>query len=152
MADKKIIKAFECCNDEYSERNDCSFSGKEYAKQMRENAVIDNNGNVIVSEELWQQIANIIETQQEDIERLKRENKILSINADNAFQDGLNEAQDLYAEQVENEVRAEAIKEFADRLGSYKEYRYNENCDFVPYVKLSDIEKTVKEMVGTDNG
>lgn len=126
------------------------INGKEYANQMRENAVVDKNGNVIVSEELWQQIANIIETRQEDIERLKRENKILSINADNAFQDGLNEAQDLYAEQVKNEVKAEAIKEFADRLGSYKEYRYNENCDFVPYVRLSDIDKVVKEMVGAD--
>lgn len=82
---------------------------------------------------------------------MKSENKILSKNSDTAFQDGLNEAQDLYAEQVKNGVRAEAIKEFAERLGNYKEYRYNENCDFVPYVKLSDIEKTVKEMVGIEN-
>ena len=48
-------------------------------------------------------------------------------------------------------ARAEAIKEFAERLGNYKEYRYNENCDFVPYVRLRDIEKVVNEMVGTDN-
>ena len=92
------------------------IDSKEYAKQMRENAVVDKNGNVIVSEELWQQIANIIETQQTEIEK----------------------------------ARAEAIKEFADRLGNYKEYRYNENCDFVPYVRLSDIEKVVYEMVGTE--
>lgn len=48
-------------------------------------------------------------------------------------------------------VRAEAIKEFAERLGNYKEYRYNENCDFVPYVRLSEIEKVAKEMVGAEN-
>ena len=90
---------------------------KEYAKQMRENAVIDKNGNVIVSEGLWQQIASIIEAQQAEIEK----------------------------------ARAEAIKEFAEKLDNYKEYRYNENCDFVPYVKLSDIEKTVKERVGAEN-
>ena len=48
-------------------------------------------------------------------------------------------------------ARAKAIKEFADRLGEYIEYRYNENCDFVPYVRLSDIEKVVYEMVGTEN-
>lgn len=90
----------------------------------------------------------LILEQSYEIKRLKRENKILSINADNAFQDGLNEAQDLYAEQVKNEVRAEAIREFAERLGEHIEYRYNENCDFVPYVRLSDIEKVVYEMVG----
>lgn len=48
-------------------------------------------------------------------------------------------------------ARAEAIKEFAERLGNYKEYRYNENCDFVPYVRMSDIRKVEKEMIGADN-
>lgn len=93
------------------------IDSKEYAKQMRENAVIADNGNIIVSKELWQQIATIIETQQAEIEK----------------------------------ARAEAIREFAERLGNYKEYCYNENCDFVPYVRLSDIEKVVYEMVGADN-
>lgn len=57
-----------------------------------------------------------ITCQKAEIERLKRENEILSTNADTAFQDGLNEAQDLYATQVENEIKTEAIKEFADKL------------------------------------
>lgn len=47
--------------------------------------------------------------------------------------------------------KAEAIRDFAERLSNYKEYRYNENCDFVPYVRLSDIEKVEKEMVDADN-
>ncbi len=47
-----------------------------------------------------------------EVERLRRENEILSKNADTAFQDGLNEAQDLYREQVKSEISAEAIKEF----------------------------------------
>lgn len=51
-----------------------------------------------------------------EIERLKNENEILSKNADNAFQDGLNEAQDLYAEQVKAEIKSEAYKEFAEKL------------------------------------
>lgn len=34
---------------------------KEYAKQMRENAAKDSNGNVVCSPELWEQIASIIE-------------------------------------------------------------------------------------------
>ena len=37
------------------------IDGKEYARQMRENAVKDENGIVRVSIELWEQIADIIE-------------------------------------------------------------------------------------------
>ena len=51
-----------------------------------------------------------------EIARLKLENEILSKNADTAFQDGLNEAQDLYAEQVKAEIKSEAYKEFAEHL------------------------------------
>lgn len=34
---------------------------KEYARQMRENAVVDDYGRVICSYELWLRIASIIE-------------------------------------------------------------------------------------------
>ena len=37
------------------------FDSKEYARQMRENCVKDHNGNIICSDELWEQIASIIE-------------------------------------------------------------------------------------------
>ena len=40
---------------------DRTIDGKEYARQMRENAVKDENGIVRVSIELWEQIADIIE-------------------------------------------------------------------------------------------
>lgn len=56
-----------------------------------------------------------INRQKAEIERLKKQNDILSKNADTAFQDGLNEAQDLYAKQIKNEVKSEAIEEFAKR-------------------------------------
>ena len=59
---------------------------------------------------------DLINRQKAEIERLKRENEILSVNADTAFQDGLNEARDLYATEVENEIKAEAVREFADKL------------------------------------
>lgn len=49
-----------------------------------------------------------------EVERLKKENEILSENADTAFQDGLNEAQDLYANQIKYEIESEAIKNFAE--------------------------------------
>jgi uncharacterized protein YbcC (UPF0753/DUF2309 family) len=35
---------------------------KEYARQMRENAVINDYGQIICSPELWEQIASIIES------------------------------------------------------------------------------------------
>lgn len=146
MTDKEIIFSLECCDN--GKCAECSFAFKGGCVLKLRTRAYDLINRQQAEIEIC---AEVIERQDKEIERLKRENKILSINADNAFQDGLNEAQDLYAEQVENEVRAEAIKEFAERLGNYKEYRYNENCDFVPYVKLSDIEKVVYEMVGVDN-
>ena len=69
-----------------------------------------------VSLELLKNTINLMNRQKAEIERLKRENEILSTNADTAFQDGLNEAQDLYVTLVENEIKTDAIKEFAERL------------------------------------
>lgn len=43
------------------EMRDRLIDTKEYAKQMRENAVTDENGIIRVSIELWEQIADIIE-------------------------------------------------------------------------------------------
>lgn len=49
-------------------------------------------------------------------ERLQKENEILSTNADNAFQEGLNESRELFKQEVEAAIRAEARKEFIERL------------------------------------
>lgn len=51
-----------------------------------------------------------------EIERLQKENEILSANADNAFQEGLNENRELFKEEVEKDIKAEAIKEFVESL------------------------------------
>ena len=121
---------------------------KAFAKAMRENPCKDSNGNVICSPELWEMVASIIENsgetiyrQKAEIKRLKWEAAILSENADSAFQDGLNEAQDLYASQIRGEVRAEAIKDFAERLKK-------EACYFSRAVAIEDIDNLVKEMTG----
>lgn len=148
MTDKEIIRGLKCCID--GQCLGCPFDSKEnqycmHSLRTRALGIINRQQAEI------EICAEVIKRQDKEIERLKSENKILSKNADTAFQDGLNEAQDIYAEQIKNVVRAEAIKEFAERLGDYKEYRYNENCDFVPYVKLSDIEKVVYEMIGAEN-
>ena len=69
-----------------------------------------------VSLELLKNTINLMNRQKAEIERLRRKNKILSVNADTAFQDGLNEARDLYATEVENEIKVEAVREFAEKL------------------------------------
>lgn len=76
---------------------------------------------------------NLINRQQAIIERLQTENKILSKNADNAFQDGLNEAQDLYKKQVESEIKSEAVKEFWDKLKKHS--RKMQSSDWSGYKK-----------------
>lgn len=147
MTDKQIMQALNCCTSKSISCQKCPL----LSKSKCERELIQYSFELINRQQAEIEIcAETIKRQDKEIERLKKENKILSKNADTAFQDGLNEAQDLYAEQVKNDVRTEAIKEFAERLGDYKEYRYNENCDFVPYVRLSDIEKVVYEMVGAE--
>ena len=82
-----------------------------------------------------------------EIARLKLENEILSKNADTAFQDGLNEAQDLYAEQVKAEIKAEAYKEFAEHL---KE-KWSNNDYYSPDVDFDEfVDNSLKEMVGEE--
>lgn len=111
-----------------------------------------------VSLELLKNALDFINRQQAEIERLEKENKILSENADTAFQDGLNEAQDLYAEQVKNEVRAEAIKEFADsfddELAKLRDTYFE--ADRIEYGLVCEVihnylYRTLREMVGDKN-
>ena len=82
-----------------------------------------------------------------EIARLKIKNEILSKNADNAFQDGLNEAQDLYAEQVKSEIKSETYKEFAKHL---KE-KWSNNDYYSPDVDFDEfVDNSLKEMVGEE--
>lgn len=85
-----------------------------------------------VSLELLKNALDLINRQQAEIEMLES-----IINTDNQMIKSLNKCYEI--------SKTEAIKEFVDRLGNYKEYRYNENCDFVPYVRLSDIDNLVKK-------
>ena len=85
--------------------------------------------------------ADIINRQKAEIEQLKVKNEILIKNADTAFQDGLNEAQDLYASHIRNEVKQEVIKEFVERL---KEKFGIADC--IVTVNNNDIDKLVNEM------
>ena len=130
----EIINGLECLTGELKLCKDCSYSIERFplCRKICANNAID-----------------LINRQQKEIERLKRENKILSINADNAFQDGLNEAQDLYAEQVKNEVQAEAINEFADKL-KRKAYRFHCAIGTEYAVPIRAINDTLNETAGDE--
>lgn len=96
MTENEIIKSLECCK-----KDDCDNCPNGFG-----NCYSNLSGYAL----------DLINRQKKEIDRLERYNEILSINADTAFQDGLNEAQDLYSEQVKAEIKSEAIKEFAERL------------------------------------
>lgn len=129
------------------------IDGKEYAKQMRENAVIDNNGNIIVSEELWREIANIIETQQAEIEIcsevIERQDK--EIEELNEFS---NERLDKFTERYDRNLKSEAIRDFAEEFDDVLVAMRDEyvhfgrvECGLVCEVVHHKLLKTVKEWI-----
>lgn len=96
---------------------------------------------------------DLINRQRVEIERLSKAIETTSNNADTAFQDGLNGAQDLYAEQIKDEIKSAAVKEFAERLKN----KIKTECN--PYGKptfdydtsiaiMRYIDNLLKEMVG----
>ena len=90
---------------------------------------------------LMKDVFDLINRQKAQIESLRKENKILSHDAYTAFQEGLNENRDLFKKEVEPEIRAEAYKEFAERL---KETAYS-------YSDISGYRSIVVDADSTDN-
>jgi hypothetical protein len=115
------------------------INGKEYAKQMRENAVIDDNGIVLVSRELWHQIADVIEEQQAEIKRLDLSFKFINAKYNSLL-------------DIAENTRAEAIKQFAEKLKS--EHSTPDILMPFNWISIEDtaLNDLVKEMVGADNG
>lgn len=130
MTDKQIMQALNCCTSKSISCQKCPL----LSKSNCERELIHHSFELVNHQQAEIEICSeVIERQDKEIDEL------------NQF---ANERLDKITERYDRNLKAEAIKEFVDRLGNYKEYRYNENCDFVPYVKLSDIEKVVYEMVG----
>lgn len=122
MTDNEIIQAFEKHIDEF-----------------------DKNGISVDNNRIDKLVLDLINRQQAENERLKKENEILSINADTAFQDGFNEAQDLYAKQVKAEIKSEAVREFAERL---KDDSFEDKGYYYDIILVTDIDDVLKEMIG----
>lgn len=129
------------------------IDGKEYAKQMRENAVIDDNGNILVSGELWQQIANIIVKQQAEIDKLNPA-RIMTVDIKLDETEIREQFEKIKTQKIicidnTESIRAEGIKEFTERLKEKTDVWEDEE-NYFKYVTTDDIENLVKEM-GADN-
>ena len=99
----------------------------------------------MASQHWYRQNQEYITILKAEIERLEKINKILSDNADTAFQDGLNEAQELYAEQIKHEVKTEVCKEYAMKLKA-KATLIPNDLGTEGFVTIDDIYQTLKEM------
>lgn len=127
MTDAEIIKALECCMDEMgctkgcpcfdakAKGSHCTVSKKFELEKLTLALINRQKAENEALKHYYGECLKALKNANAENERLKEENEILSKNADTAFQDGLNEAQEVYAEQIKNEVKAEAIKEIADK-------------------------------------
>ena len=132
MNDNDVIKALRCCGRESC--NDCPYrNGK------------CHQGNPMIRDAL-----DLINRLQAEIERLTNENAILSINADNAFQEGLNENRQLFKNEVEAEIKSEARKEFGEKIKGILSMNINiSNTDYADIA--DDIDNLLAEMDGKEN-
>lgn len=138
MTDKEIIKALECCADLFDCiscpcKDFCGDLGKLQQNALdlinRQQAEIEYlQGEREVLLEDIHHSADQINEQFEEIERLQKEN--------NQFAD---------IGKMYSEIRAEAIKEFAEniKLEFYKEFD-----EIIPSIMADKIDNLVKEMVG----
>ena len=149
MTDNEIIKALEdeVKSAEYVDSYYCNGVDLTLIKSAIDLINRQKAENINLKGHL-RQLKSRYDNAKAEIERLENENEILTKNADTAFQDGLNEAQDLYAEQVKAEVKSEAIKEFAYRLKQKSEYYENGQSWEGRICYEDDIDKLLKEMVG----
>ena len=125
FTDEEIIEALEC-HINADDCESCGIFGRHWCDEII----------------LTKLVLDLINRQKAEVEKLKRKNDILSHNADNAFQEGLNECRELF----EPEIKSEAYKEFAKRL---KEKKHNSTMD-KRICTTEMIDNLVKEMVGKE--
>ena len=123
FTDNEIMKALEyCCKitnceEKCDRKNDCILLHMHEIIDLisRKNEEIEN---LNIELQAMRGAANSYkmhyDNAQAELGRLQKENSILSHNADTAFQDGLNEAQELYQEQIKSEIKRQAISDFVE--------------------------------------
>lgn len=159
MTENEIIKALECCRD--SERNGnwkeclrCPAGSRKWER-------CDASRNCI--DDIMTKSIDLIKRQQADKQNLEIELKAMR-GAANSYKAEIerlyialeeNQKTTKYWKDRENTARAEAIKEFAERLKekAYAHERpFEANEDrFIKLVAVKDIDNLVVEMVGDQN-
>lgn len=119
MTDNEIIKALECCS-----KADCN------------NCPASKFGNCI--DIVMEEAIALIDRQKGEVERLKEDNEALNSAVSSAL--------DIVNSNYQN-GRAEAIKEFADKLKK----KLARTLLYLSRTLIEDIDDLVREMVGADN-
>lgn len=129
MTDKEMIKAIECCLKSPVDCDNCAYT----KYPVRDcNTILKND------------IADLINRQQQEIEKLKADIDVLKSELNDCECKNYDlENRIVYTEATIVKVRAEAIKEFRDKI--------IKKTDIWVYVSKEDIVNIAKEMVG-DNG
>lgn len=124
MNDKDIIKALECCGNVITSGcKGCPYHIKHNASCVRE---------------LMLDALDLIKRQQAEIEKLTIQK--------NAFGAGMK-----VEARKNDDVRVEAIREFAERL-KYKFRTWQDNSgNWILYIKMDCIDNLVKEMLGKED-
>ena len=117
MTDNDAIKAYECCEKENGTSPNCD--------ECPASGSADSNCFSTVRK----RVLEIVKRQKAEIERLQKENEILSTNADNAFQEGFNENRELFKQEVATELHDEAVEDFAHFLIDKAENGAIQVCD-----------------------
>lgn len=135
MTDNEIIKALECC---------CTLEGV----GCRNCPQYDIHSAMCVKN-LIRNALDLINRQKAEIERLKAENKSIRYCYEQAksYNDTLAESCEKNCKHFNMTTRAEAIKNFAERLKEKCYENFQETYEMLsPYVTDDDIDNIVKEM------
>jgi hypothetical protein len=136
MTDNEIIKAMECCScNSVDDCDDCPRFD------------VDDKTTVDCMCCLMREALDLINRQKAEIERLQKDINVVNNVIKNTFLLKADKNNDPFAE-----IKAEAIKEFAERLKEKKFELNDQNEDIFYAVEVSDIDNLVKEMVGDING
>ena len=121
MTDNEIIKAFDCCNNKTLDCDECPC----HYKQEKPCLELDNL------------VFDLINRQKAEIKRLEKDSKRLK-----KVEMQLDDAMKMY-----DTIKAEAYKEFADRLKENSIATFSWNG----VVLVEEIDNLLKEMVGDNN-
>lgn len=135
MTDNDIIKALECCSYNNYQCDNCPYAYKTCT--------------------VYKDAIDLITRQKAEIEKLKQDNKEYhEANLVIAYQRNQRdeEIQELHRQLnglnfMEQQIKSEAIKEFAERLKGHAEPQY----PWLYTVDVDFIDNLVKEMVGDNN-